>query len=114
MYTSSYCMTSNKWLLFVCCFSSHSRTFHSFEDVIITGEGLQMLTYVRHAWALSSDGSLTCHNYCGTDISLEWSSPGTRDTRTFCQAVELSLPVLKTMLYPDKGSNPGLLFKISK
>ena len=29
----------------------------------ITGEGLQILTYTRHSWPLSSEGSLTCHNF---------------------------------------------------
>ena len=37
-------------ILFVCLFvclslSSHSRIFHSYEDVTIEGEGLQILTY---------------------------------------------------------------------
>ena len=27
----------------------------------MTGEGLQILTYARHLWPLSSDGSLACH-----------------------------------------------------
>ena len=35
--------------LFVWGFSSHSNIFHSFGDVIITGEGLQMLTYAQHS-----------------------------------------------------------------
>ena len=29
-------------------FSSHSRMFHSFGDVTIASEGLQILTYARH------------------------------------------------------------------
>ena len=29
--------------------SSHSRIFHSYGDVTITGEGLQILTYARHS-----------------------------------------------------------------
>ena len=44
-------------------FSSHSRNFHSFGDVIIAGEGLQILTYARHLWALISEGSLAYHTY---------------------------------------------------
>ena len=40
------------FILFVCLFvrglSSHSRIFHSYADVTITGEGLQILTYARH------------------------------------------------------------------
>ena len=47
--------------LFVCGFSSHSRIFHSYDDVTIAGEGLQILTC-----ALSSEGSLACYTYCDT------------------------------------------------
>ena len=41
-------------------------TFENFShrDVTITGEGLQILTYARHLWSLSSEGSLACHTYC--------------------------------------------------
>ena len=53
--------------LFVWGLSSHSRIFHSYGDVTITGEGLQILTYARHSWPLSSEGSLACHTYCDTD-----------------------------------------------
>ena len=57
--------------LFVCLFvylglSSHLRIFHSYGDVTIAGEGLQILTYARHSWPLSSEGSLTSHTYCDT------------------------------------------------
>ena len=31
--------------------SSHSRFFHSYGDVTITGEGLQIFTYARHSWS---------------------------------------------------------------
>ena len=40
--------------------------FHLYEDVTITVEGLQILTYAWHSWPLSSEGSLTCHTHCGT------------------------------------------------
>ena len=33
-------------------------SFHSYGDVTIAGEGLQILTYARHSWTLSSEGSL--------------------------------------------------------
>ena len=55
-------------LLFVWSLSSHSRIYHLYGDVIIAGEGLQILTYARHSWPLSSEGSLMCHIYC--DIGL--------------------------------------------
>ena len=51
---------------FVWDFSSHSRIFHSYWDVTIAGEGLQISTYARHSWPLSSEGSLACHTYCDT------------------------------------------------
>ena len=54
--------------LFVCLIdlglSSLSRIFYSYGDVTFTNEGLQILTYPRHSWPLSSEGSLACHTYC--------------------------------------------------
>ena len=35
-------------------------------DVTITGEELQILTYARCSWPLSSEGSLACLNYRDT------------------------------------------------
>ena len=53
--------------LFVCMgLISHPRIYHSYGDVTITGEGLQILTYARHSWPLSGEGSLACHTYCAT------------------------------------------------
>ena len=46
--------------------SSPSMKLISYGDVTITGDGLQILTYVRHSWPLSSEGSLACHTYCDT------------------------------------------------
>ena len=54
---------------FVLCFfcfwffdwSSHWGIFKSYGDVTIAGEGLQILTHVRHSWPLSSEGSLACN-----------------------------------------------------
>ena len=34
--------------LFVCDLSSNSRIYHSYGDVTISFEGLQILTYARH------------------------------------------------------------------
>ena len=50
--------------LLIITFTSYSRIFHSFGDVTITGEGLQIFTYTRHSWPLSSEGCLACHTYC--------------------------------------------------
>ena len=52
--------------LIVWGFSSHLRIFHSYGDVTIAIEGLQIFTYVRHSWPLSSEDSLACHTYCDT------------------------------------------------
>ena len=52
--------------LFIWVFSSHSRIFHLYGDVTITGEGLQILTHARRSWPLSSEVSLACHTYCDT------------------------------------------------
>ena len=51
------------WLL-VCLLgglSSHSRIFHSYGDITINGKGQQIVTYVRHSWPLSIEGSLARH-----------------------------------------------------
>ena len=45
-------------------FLSHSRIFHSYGDITITSEGLQIFTYDRHSWPMSSEGSFECHTYC--------------------------------------------------
>ena len=52
--------------LFSWGFSSHSRIFHSYGDVTIADEGLKNLTFARHSWLLSSEGSLVCHTDCDT------------------------------------------------
>ena len=54
--------------LFVWSLSSHSRIFHSYGDVTIAGEGLQIFSYARHSWPMSSEGTLTCHSYYDTDL----------------------------------------------
>ena len=58
------------FFLFVWCFTSHWRIFHSYGDVTIIGEGLQILTYTRHSWSFSSWCSLKCHTYCDTEHTL--------------------------------------------
>ena len=45
------------FFVFVWGFTFDSRIFHSYGDVTIPGEGLQNLTYARHSWPLSSEGS---------------------------------------------------------
>ena len=52
--------------LFVCLggFVQLERIFYSFGDVTNTDGKLQILTYARHTWTLSSEGSLSCYTYC--------------------------------------------------
>ena len=58
------------FVLFVCVcgFSSHSKIFHSYGDVTIAGEELQILTYARHSWSLSSESYLTWHTHCDAGL----------------------------------------------
>ena len=73
--------------LFVWSFSSHSIIFHSFGYVTIAGEGLQILTYARHLWPLSSEGSFACHIYCDTGHPfIVVISEDPADTHTYCLA----------------------------
>ena len=44
--------------------------FHSYGDVTIADEGLQILTYTRHSWPLSSKGSWACPTYLTRGIPL--------------------------------------------
>ena len=74
-------------LLFVWGLSSHSRIFHSYWDVTITGEGLQILTCDGHS-PLSSEGFfLAFHTYCDTDHPFICSSPRTCNIHTYCRAL---------------------------
>ena len=72
--------------LFCCLFG----VCHSLRDVTIASEGLQILTYARHFWPLSSEVSLACHIYCDTGHPfLKVTSYAER------LAVDLSLPDLR-------------------
>ena len=52
--------------LFVWGLSSHLKIFHSYGYVTIDSEELQIFTYARQSWPLSSVGSLSCHTHCDT------------------------------------------------
>ena len=60
--------------------------FHSYGDDTTVGEGLQILTYARHSWPLSSEGSLTYHTHCETGLPFIMVISRTRDTHTCCRA----------------------------
>ena len=52
----SLIISCKRFFLFICLgFFVHSRIFHSYGDVTIAGEGLQI--FARHSWPLSSEGS---------------------------------------------------------
>ena len=101
---------SLKWIcLFVWSFSSHLRIFHSYGEVIINSEGLQMLTSARHSWSLSSEGSLGCHTYCDMGHSSKRSAIGVSVTGPMrwpiAERLELSLPVFMTEVCHGWDSN---------
>ena len=75
--------------LFVCLYGVDRPTrefFHSYGDVTITDEGLQILTNARRSWPLSSEGALAYHTYCDTGHSFIMVTPRTRDTHIYCRA----------------------------
>ena len=82
-------------------------TQSTYEDVIITDEGLQILTYVRHSRPLSSEGSILCHTqirHRPTVYNGHLREPVTLTPVSEHLAVKLSLPV-----FYDLGlSRPGI------
>ena len=56
VYAINYSQVPVVCCLFVWSFSSHSRIFHSYGDVTITDEGLQILTYASsyQLWYITS------------------------------------------------------------
>ena len=84
----STCKTIEKLVcLLVWGFSFHSRIVHSYVDITITSDGLQILTYARHLRPMSSEGSLACHTHCDKGHPFIWSYPRTRDTCTLMPRV---------------------------
>ena len=83
-------------------FSSHSRIFHSYGDVINNIEGLKFgptCMLGTHGHLLSSEGSLMWNTYC--DTGHPFNNGHLRGPMTLTHiaeglAVELSLPVFKT------------------
>ena len=53
------------WVYFVCCLVVFLVPLDNF-SFIITGDGLQTLTYARHLRPMSSEDSLACQTYCDT------------------------------------------------
>ena len=92
-------------LLLVWGLLCHSRLFHYYRDVTITGDGLQILTYARHSWPLSSEVSLACHTYCDTGhplIMVISEDPW----HTYCRAFS-SGAVLPVLRLRDSNTKPS-------
>ena len=72
---------------FVWGLSSRSRIFHSYGDITIADEGLQILTYAWHSWRHWAVRVLQRATPTVTrGICLWWSSPRTRDSHSYCWA----------------------------
>ena len=68
--------------VFVClsiCLSFHSKNFHLYGDVTFAGEILQILTWTRHSFPLSSEGIKCATPTVTWDIPFSWSIPRTCD-----------------------------------
>ena len=65
----------------------------------MTGDGLQILTYARYFWPLSSEGSLACHTFSDKGDSVynvHLRGPVTLTPIVEHLPVELRLPVFTT------------------
>ena len=91
--------------LIIFVLSSHLRIFHLHGDVTIAGEGLGILTYVRHSWSLSSEDSLACHIYC--DTGHRFIMPRTLELTPFAERLAVEL-LLRTSFYDFGLSRLGL------
>ena len=69
--------------LFIWVYRRIRELFHSYEGVTITGEGIEILTYARHLWPLSSEGSLAFYTYCDTGPPFMMVIYETRDTHAY-------------------------------
>ena len=81
---------------------SLSRIFHSYGAVTIAGEGLRILTYARHSWPLSMEGSITCHIHC--DKGLQFILV----THTCCRSFGSGAVTTCFYVCRDRGLNPDL------
>ena len=89
--------------LYVWAFSSQSRIYHSYGDVTIAGEGLQILTCAWHSWSLSNEGSLACHGASVYNGHLR--VPMTLTSIAELLTVELSLPVFTIEVWKKVEKN---------
>ena len=87
----NYYMYKMFCLVFFLC---HLRIFHSYGDVKLADEGLQILTYARHSRPLNSESSFACHTFCDTRHLFIMVISVNPYTHSYCRAFEgeLSLP----------------------
>ena len=91
--------TQISMVLFVWSLSSHSRIFHSYGDVTIAGEGLQISTYARHLWPHPlQHGSTVYDGHLRGPVALTPAA----------ERLAVELPVFTTKVCRDRGSNPDL------
>ena len=89
-------------MTFICLFVIFLRTqeiVHSYGDMTITSEELQILTLARHLRPLSSEGSLAYHAYCDKGSSVyngHLRRPVSLTSIAERLTVELSLPAFTT------------------
>ena len=85
-------------MLFVWSVSLTLENFHSFGDVTIVGEGLQILTYAWQFWPLRSEGFF----YCATHtVAQDIRELVTLIPNAGHLAVELSLPAAAGIRTPN-------------
>ena len=96
-----------QWFFGFCLFGvlSHSRIFHSYGDVTIDGEGLQIFTYALHSWPSSREPSLLWH---GTFVYNGYlRGPVTLTPISERLVVELSLLLPKVCRGWDSNTQPS-------
>lgn len=74
-------------LIFVLFVFRSTRQFITCLEITVTGEGLQISAHTRHAWLLSSKGSLAYHKHSDTGYEFIMFIHVSEDTHTCCLAV---------------------------
>ena len=70
------------------CFRNTREFLHSYGDIAIANEGLQILANVRHSLPLNREGSLACNTYrdIGHPFIMVISEDPAHYTHTNCRA----------------------------
>ena len=82
------CWTRFLFCLFClfCLFGVNGPIREFFTHVETSPLPVQIMTYARHSWTLSSEGSLACHTYCDRGHPFITVISKDRDTQTYCRA----------------------------